>query len=260
MSKNKERKKYVLQRVFCGALATVGLAVCLTSCGNKKDSNQGITTEITQTSELTTDDITEEQTQITEPESTTEAGNVEYVSFKREDGSILMLLTIRYKNTRECTVHTGYITYNKDGVYFDDVIENRRVKLDDELIFNSGTTEFYYVNFASLCSENELFSGKVGTNKINQTLDNVVGVIAGYRQLKMKEKDSDETYTISIKLFEPINLFSSKASSSGYDENAVYTLGQDKPIYITTTTYVDESSVTIENTNEQEQTSINKLD
>lgn len=249
-------KKYTLQKVFCGALATVGLAACFTSCGNKKDSSQGTTTEITQTSELTTDSITEEQTQITEPESMTELENEEYVSFKRKDGSILMLLTIRYKNAGECTVHTGYITYDKNGVYFDDVLENRRFNLDDESSFDNGTTEFYYVNFTSLCSENELLSGKVGTNKINQTLDNVVGVIAGYRQLKMKEKDSDETYTISIKLFEPANLFSDKASSSYFDENAVYTLGQDKPIYITTTTYVDESSVTIENTNEQEPTSI----
>lgn len=253
------KTRYTLQKAFCGVLATVGLAACLTSCGNKKNSNQGTTTEITQTSELTTNDITEEQTQITEPESTTEVENEEYISFKREDGSILMLLTIRYKNDRECSCHTGYITYDKDGVYFDDALEGRRVKLDDELIFDSGTTEFYYVNFSSLCSKNEVFSGKVGTNKINQTLDNVVGVIAGYRQLKMKEKDSDETYTIPIKLFEPTNLFSDKASSSSFDENAVYTLGQDKPIYITITTYVDESIVSIENTNEQEPTSINKF-
>lgn len=224
--------KYSLKKGVAVALATLGLASCFTACGKNNDKNETVPqTEITQEIDSTIEEKT--------------------IPFKREDGSYLMFLVTEYLKADKISYNVGYITYDKNGVYFDNALTDTKVIISDESIFPPESTCFYYLKFSSLCDEKYLLDGKISESIINDIITpynkkSSIEYNDHYYSYLHKEHDTNSTILIkSLYVEEKI----SSAKSTNY--NAVYTLDQKEPLKAAeTTTYTDADNTTIENPTE----------
>lgn len=226
--------KYSLKKGVAVALATLGLASCFTACGKNNDKNETVPqTEITQEIDSTIEEKT--------------------IPFKREDGSYLMLLVTNYKKTKKISYNVGYITYDKNGIYFDNALTDTRVIISDESIFPFESTKFYYLKISSLCDEKHLLDGKISESIISDIItpyEKEGAYIDNYTYGKTNLKFyKDYTYyyteVVELKVEYIIEELQRK------NDNAVYTLDQTEPLKTTeTTTYTDADDTTIENPTE----------
>lgn len=149
-------KNYILDKTYSlkRGIALLGAAICLiptfTSCGKKdKENNDVSQTEITQ-------EITQE--------------NAQKVPLIREDGSELILLATLNDENKIYTFNAGYLTFDKNGVYFDDAITKKKIKLEDVLSTQPGT-EFCAQGFLSFYSIKEYIKEEDTTDAMNNIFE-----------------------------------------------------------------------------------------
>ncbi len=218
--------KYSLRKGVAVTLATLGLASCFTACGNNKQSKSEPSTEVTQ-----------EITQTPEEKS---------IPLRREDGSDLMLLLTSDLEAKHITCQPGYITYDKNGVYFDNALTNIRVILSDEAIFPSDLTEFYYLNVSYFSKNNLINESKL--NDLVSKFNKIDGSIIDNYDYSYHSCNSDDAFITVFKLFNPSSKIKLMQETNN---NEVYSLDREEAIKLTeTTTYTDGGNVTIENSAE----------
>lgn len=154
----KKERNYKLYKTYSlkRNMALLGVAMCLipafTSCGKKdKENNDVSQTEITQQEEITRQEEKK-------------------VPLIREDGSELILLATLNDKNKTYTFNAGYLTFDKNGVYFDDAIAKKKIKLEDvlsvqpdtefceqKLIFCSSSIEEYIKEECTTNAINDIF-------------------------------------------------------------------------------------------------------
>lgn len=91
--------------------------------------------------------------------------------FKRDDGAYLQLLCSYNPVIEEKCYDAGYITFDENGVYFDNAVTGAQVILSDKSLFED--TTFEYMNFSSLCVQEQLLDGKIKKEEIKKILDDL---------------------------------------------------------------------------------------
>ena len=151
------------------------------------------------------------------------------ILFEREDGAILQFLISYNPNIGVSTFKAGYITYDENGVYFDNALTNTTLTLTDPKFEH---LELYYTSVASICKEEQLLNGKVSKDIIDEILNRLSIRDAGTKvsiedkQVFFHSIDTKQLYVSQLV----------KEAKEGY----VYTVGEDEPISTKeTTTYSD---------------------
>ena len=165
----------------------------------------------------------DETTQAASVSSVLENGDV---LLQNKQGSYLQLLVTYYSHTGNWTYNVGYVTYDKNGVYFENINSGVNVKLSDEAVFDHNSTSFYYQRFSSLLDEDTLISGKVSSKKIDNILNSI-----DYAYIDRFDR---EAYVKSYDINVPLKrLYTNNLISdiSYYDdEEALFSLDQNEPI------------------------------
>lgn len=132
------------------------------------------------------------------------------ILFEREDGAVLQLLASYNPNTSEETFKAGYITYDENGVYFDNALTSITTKISDESRF--GHLKFLHASFSSICNDSQLLNGKLNEDEVLQILN---GLYLNSRQ----------TYALKLDRILPNHLmYDAKGTKN------VYTIGKDEAI------------------------------
>lgn len=95
--------------------------------------------------------------------------NSDEALFIREDGARLRLLYTYDLNELEKACFCGYITYDSNGMYFDDVITGEKTNLTDKEKNTLMTEE----TFEKYCAEEDVLSGKLSKQSISEICKNI---------------------------------------------------------------------------------------
>lgn len=95
--------------------------------------------------------------------------NSDEALFIREDGARLRILYDYdlYEHEKACSC--GYITYDSNGMYFDDVITGEKINLTNKEKNNLMTER----SFEKYCSEEDVLSGKISKQSISEICNNI---------------------------------------------------------------------------------------
>lgn len=197
MGKDKKENKQIIKGI---AILLAGTMVCtvFAGCSNKSQGQEKQPTSVSENQDQNNKDIL----------------------FEREDGSYLQLLITYYKNTQKETYNIGYVTYNKDGVYFDNVESDVRVKLSDQSVFGD-SVYFHYLQFSSLCDEQYLINGKISIDEASAVLNKIGYFIDGSNRMKFGDNHID------VHDFYPEAMTETLTNSN---DSSTYSLGKEEPI------------------------------
>lgn len=168
------------------------------------------------------------------------------IPFKREDGAYLEVLGIvkNYGKSDKIDIYVGYITYDKNGTYFENALEDKKTEISDNVIYNNDNMKFFHAPITELENTGidgyDLLNGYVSMSKI---------IILNKSSLYIDMKDENNTicelrrpyskygdvYVFTLHLFDPTTL------SSTVKDDGVYSLDKKEPLLNTneTTTYID---------------------
>lgn len=177
------------------------------------------------------------------------------IPFKREDGAYLEVLGI-VKNKKifnETNIHVGYITYDKNGTYFENILEDKKIEISDNAIYNNDKMKFFHAPITELknmeIDGDDLSNGYIGLSKCKNILSECINFTIEKNNLNLYIKYKDENdgvirkyidldysnYVFTLHLFNPTTL-----SSTVKDDN-MYSLDNKEPLskINETTMYVD---------------------
>lgn len=144
------------------------------------------------------------------------------ILFEREDGAVLQLLASYNPNTSEETFKAGYITYDENGVYFDNALTSITTKISDESRF--GHLKFLHASFSSICNDSQLLNGKLNEDEVLQILN---GLYLNSRQTYALKKDNSGELVLYVYLDRILPnhlMYDAKGTKN------VYTIGKDEAI------------------------------
>jgi len=95
--------------------------------------------------------------------------NSDEALFIREDVARLRLLYTYDLDELEKAYSCGYITYDSNGMYFDDVITGKKTNLTD----NEKRTIMKQDSFEKYCTEEDVLSGKLSKQSISEICNNI---------------------------------------------------------------------------------------
>lgn len=208
-----------LKKGLCILLAATCIGT-LSACNNKKSVDEGTSISI------------EEDKKI---------------PFKREDGAYLEVLGIvkNYGKSDKIDVYVGYITYDKNGTYFENALEDKKTEISDNVIYNNDNMKFFHAPITELergIDGDDLLNGYVRLSKC-KNIANITNNSIFYKIEKGKNDVTCNNYTISyddsIKF--TLHLFDPTTLSSTMKDDGVYSLDKKDPLLNTneTTTYID---------------------
>ena len=166
------------------------------------------------------------------------------IPFKREDGAYLEVLGIvkSHGKSNKIDVYVGYITYDKNGTYFENALEDKKTEISDNVIYNNDKMNFFHAPITELergIDSDDLLNGYVSLSKCKNIANNSIL----YKIEKGKNDATCNNYAIlyvnSIKF--TLHLFDPTTLSFTVKDDDVYSLDKKEPLLNTgeTTTYID---------------------